>query len=343
MILIYGASYGLLVACKLMLAGYDVVCVCKKDEADLINNEGFSVELDGYLNKKIILKSGKLIGKIKAIQPEKIELQNIKLVFLAMQEAQYSESAILDSLGLIAKNKIPTISIMNIPPSIYLKNFKLDKKEYQELTVAYKNFDLWNKFDLNFITHGSADPQIFKPFNNINNYISVRLASNFRIAKFIDENSTEFLKKISNQIKISRHDIDNKKTRVPVNLNLYDSPFIPISKWPMLITGNYRCLNKNHLMSIQEIVNQNIGVSEEIYNEVLALCRSLGATDKDLIKFQSYLKVANKLTSPSSVARLAFAKNKNFERLDILIKSLCNIKKIKIKNIDQIIQNFKID
>ena len=343
MILIYGASYGILVASKLMLAGYDVVCVCKKEEADLINNEGFSLEIDSYLKKKVILKSEKLNGNIKAIQPESINLDNVKLVFLAMQEAQYHNSAILDSLSLIAKKKIPTISIMNIPPSIYLKNFKINENDYQELSVAYKNFNLLNKFDINFITHSSADPQIFKPFSNLNNYISVRLASNFRIAKFRDKSSAELIEKISNQIKISRYILNNKKTRIPVYLNLYDSNFVPISKWPMLITGNYRCLNNNQLMSIEEVVSQNIGLSKEIYDDVQMLCRSLGASDEELIKFETYLKVAKKLISPSSVARLAFAKNKNFERLDKLIKSLCNIKKIKIKNIDQIIKNFEID
>lgn len=343
MILIYGASYGILLASKLMLAGYDVVCVCKKEEAELINNKGFSVELDGYLKKKIILESEKLNGNIKAIEPEKINLNNVKIVFLAMQEAQYNNSSILNSLNLVAKKKIPTISIMNIPPSIYLKNFKIKENEYQKLLVAYNNFDLWNKFDINFITHCSADPQIFKPFSNLSNYISVRLASNFRIAKFRDKSSTKLIEKISNQIKISRYKYNNEKIRIPVYLNLYDSYFVPISKWPMLITGNYRCLNDNQLMSIQEVVYKNINLSKKIYEDVQMLCKSLGASEGELISFESYLKVAGKLISPSSVARLSYSKNKNFERLDKLIKLISNIKKIKIKNIDQIIQNFEID
>ena len=44
-ILILGASYGSLLATKLLLAGHTVKLVCLPDEADLINREGTRVRM----------------------------------------------------------------------------------------------------------------------------------------------------------------------------------------------------------------------------------------------------------------------------------------------------------
>ena len=57
---------------------------------------------------------------------------------------------------------------MNIPLRSLFKNLFL--KIFDELRPAYEKFRFMNKFDLNFITHGSADPQIFKPFARDSKY-----------------------------------------------------------------------------------------------------------------------------------------------------------------------------
>ena len=44
-ILIMGASYGSLLASKLLFAGHEVKLVCLPAEADLINSEGFRVRM----------------------------------------------------------------------------------------------------------------------------------------------------------------------------------------------------------------------------------------------------------------------------------------------------------
>ena len=148
------------------------------------------------------------------------------------------------------------------------------------------------------------------------------------------------MSEIYNKIKKSRIYFEKKKIRVPVNLNIYESFFVPISKWPMLITGNYRCINNSELISIKDAVYNDINQSKKIYNEVQSLCLSLGATNNDLISFENYLKVAKKLTAPSSVSRLAFSKNKNFERLDKLVEIISSLKNIKITDINLINNNF---
>jgi len=44
-ILILGASYGSLLATKMLMGGHDVALVCLPAEADLINHEGIRVRI----------------------------------------------------------------------------------------------------------------------------------------------------------------------------------------------------------------------------------------------------------------------------------------------------------
>jgi len=338
MILVFGASYGVVVATKLMLAGYDVTCVCKSGEATLINNNGFFIEIPGYLNKKLNISSQKLPGKILATTPENVNLDNTSLVFLAMQEAQYSDLSIKNLMINIAKKKIPSISIMNIPPSNYLKNFNLSN--LNKIKALYKNYETWEKFDLNFLTHSSADPQVYKPDLKKTNYINVRLASNFKISNFKDSSSSNLLKKISANIKSSRLKIENTQIRIPINLNIYNSVYVPISKWPMLIAGNYRCIESSGLISIKEALFKNIEESRLIYNDVIKLCILIGAEEKNLINFETYLKAAKNLTAPSSVARAVHSGNQDFERVDKLILFIAEDKGMEIHKLKEIVKNF---
>ena len=66
-ILILGASYGSLLATKLLLAGHTVKMVCLPAEADLINSEGFRVRMPVKGRKEpVLLDSTKLPGKVTA-------------------------------------------------------------------------------------------------------------------------------------------------------------------------------------------------------------------------------------------------------------------------------------
>jgi len=66
-ILIMGASYGSLLASKLLFGGHTITLVCLPAEADLINAEGFRVRLPVKGRKEPIeLDSRKLPGKVSA-------------------------------------------------------------------------------------------------------------------------------------------------------------------------------------------------------------------------------------------------------------------------------------
>ncbi|MBN8909374.1 MAG: hypothetical protein J0H99_22895, partial [Rhodospirillales bacterium] len=66
-ILILGASYGSLLASKLMFGGHNLTLVCLPAEADLINAEGFRVRMPVRGRKDPVeIDSRKLPGKVRA-------------------------------------------------------------------------------------------------------------------------------------------------------------------------------------------------------------------------------------------------------------------------------------
>src|SRR5499425_3694052 len=66
-ILIMGASYGSLLASKILYGGHSVHLVCLPAEAELINAEGFRVRLPvKNRTEPVLLESRKLPGKVTA-------------------------------------------------------------------------------------------------------------------------------------------------------------------------------------------------------------------------------------------------------------------------------------
>src|SRR5688572_5716182 len=120
-ILILGASYGSLLATKLLLAGHTVKLVCLPAEADAINTNGTRVRMpvkgrDGLVE----VDSRKLPGKLSADGTAGIKPAEYDLVVLAMQEPQYRSPGVRELLDAVAKARVPCMSIMNMPPLPYL-------------------------------------------------------------------------------------------------------------------------------------------------------------------------------------------------------------------------------
>jgi hypothetical protein len=66
-ILIMGASYGSLLASKLLFGGHKITLVCLPAEADLINSEGFRVRMPVRERAEpVVLDSRELPGKVSA-------------------------------------------------------------------------------------------------------------------------------------------------------------------------------------------------------------------------------------------------------------------------------------
>jgi len=320
-VLTMGASYGSLLAIKLALAGHNVKSVCLPDEAELINAEGIRVKIpvkgrDGLVE----LDSRKAPGKISATGPAGVDPGNYDLVALAMQEPQYRSPGVRELLDLVAKAKVPYMSIMNMPPLPYLA--RLPGLDTESLKKCYTDSTVWDSFDPAFITLCSPDPQAFRPPDEPVNVLQVSLPTNFKSARFESDEHTAILRQMQSDIENLRFDTGDGVVELPVKLKVHESVFVPLAKWCMLITGNYRCVQKDEARSIKEAVHTDIDASREIYNWVSELCRKLGANAEDQVPFEKYANAAQGLTKPSSAARALFAGAPNIERVDCLVKTI---------------------
>ena len=145
-VLIMGASYGSLLATKLLLAGHAVKLACLQSEADMINTGGTRVRMPVKGREGLVeVHSWKLPGKLSADVPAAIKPAEYDLVALAMQEPQYRSSGVRELLSAVAKSKVPCMSIMNMPPLPYLA--RIPGLSLATLRSCYTDATVWDSFD----------------------------------------------------------------------------------------------------------------------------------------------------------------------------------------------------
>ncbi len=318
-ILIMGASYGSLLASKLLFGGHNIRLVCLPAEADLINAEGFRVRLPIRGRKEpVVLDSRKLPGKVSASGTSGVDPKDYDLVGLAMQEPQYRSPGVRELLDTVALAKVPCMSIMNMPPLAYLR--RIPGLNTDALKAAYTDPSVWDNFDPACITLCSPDPQAIRPPDEKVNVLQVTLPTNFKVARFPSEQSTAMLRQLQDEIEAIRFDTPEGKVELPVKLRVYDSIFVPLAKWAMLLAGNYRCITKDGMRTAQEAVWGDIETSRSVYNFVVDICVKLGASRDDMVPFDKYAAAAQSLTRPASAARALQNGATNIERADKLVQ-----------------------
>ena len=329
-ILIFGASYGSLLATKLLLGGHNVKLACTPAEVELFNKEGSRVRMpvkgrDGLVE----IDSRKLPGKLSADVPTAIKLSGYDLVVLGMQEPQYRSPGVRELLDAVAKAKLPCMSIMNMPPLPYLA--RIPGVDLKAIESCYTDASVWKSFDPKFMTLCSPDPQAFRPPEEKLNVLQVRLPTNFKSARFESDAHTAILKRLEADIEAARFD----GMEMPVKLKVHESVFVPLAKWAMLVAGNYRCVTKTGIRPIKEAVHSDLNASREMYDWVVKLCVSLGADEKDLVPFAKYAAAALSLGSPSSAARALDAGAPNIERVDRLVQTIASSKGMRSATLDE--------
>jgi hypothetical protein len=324
-ILIMGASYGSLLASKLLFGGHSVKLVCLPAEADLINAEGFRVRMPVKGRKEPVeIDSRKLPGKVSAAGPGDVNPKDYDLVGLAMQEPQYRSAGVRELLDAVAKSKVPCMSIMNMPPLPYLK--RIPGLNADSLKPAYTDPSVWDSFIPGLITLCSPDPQAIRPPEEKVNVLLVTLPTNFKVARFESDQHTAILRKLQADIEAIRFDTPEGKIELPVKLKVYDSIFVPLAKWAMLLAGNYRCITRQGMRTAKEAVHTNLEESRSVYNFVNDLVVKLGAAPDDLVPFEKYAAAAQSLTRPASAARALFNGAPNIERADKLVQLIAKQK-----------------
>ena len=331
-ILILGASYGSLLGTKLAMAGHEVDLVCRTATASLINQNGTEVriQLRGEDAHRAI-RSADLPGRVGAVTPEQAKPAAYDLVALAMQEPQYGAPGVRPLMADIAQSGRPCLSIMNMPPLPFLHRIK--GIDHAMLEDAYSAPQVWEGFQPGLMSLCSPDPQAFRPPEEAANILHVGLPTNFKAAAFADDAHNRMLRQMEDDI--AAVTLDGKD--VPVKLKVFDSLFVPLAKWSMLLTGNYRCITPGGARPIREAVHADLEKSRTIYSHVDAIARKLGADPTDQVPFEKYAKAAEGLLKPSSAARAVYDGATQIERVDKIVQKLGEAVGMPCADIDEIV------
>jgi len=329
-----GASYGSLLATKLILAGHNVTMVCLPDEAKAFNENGARVRLpvkgrDGLVE----VDSRQCPGTLRATTTDAVDPADFDLVALAMQEPQYRSPGVRELLDAVAKSRVPCMSIMNMPPPPYLA--RIPGLDTGAVKHCYTEAGVWDSFDPALVTLCSPDPQAFRPPEEPIYVLQVALPTNFKAARFESDEHTAMLRRMQADIEAIRFDPGDGPVELPVKLKVHDSIFVPLAKWSMLLAGNYRCVQRNEMRSIKEAVHSDLELSRSVYDWVADLCVELGADRSDLVPFEKYANAALGLVKPSSAARALAAGAPNIERVDCLVRSLAAQKGMQSDVVDE--------
>ena len=193
-ILMMGASYGSLLASKLLFGGHRITLICLPAEADLINTEGFRVRLPVRgRDEPVVLDTRELPGKVDAAGTGDVNPADYDLVGLAMQEPQYRSPGVRELLDAVATSRVPCMSIMNMPPLPYMK--RIPGLDAAALEDAYTDASVWANFDPPRLTLCSPDPQAIRPPEEPVNVLQVTLPTNFKVARFESEEATAMLRR----------------------------------------------------------------------------------------------------------------------------------------------------
>ncbi len=230
---------------------------------------------------------------------------------------------------------LPQGEILNMPPLPYLK--RIPGLNADACRGCYTDPTVWDNFDPKLMTLCSPDPQAFRPPEDKVNVLQVRLPTNFKSARFDSDAHTAMLRQLEADIEAVRFDTGSGLIELPVKLKVHESVFVPLAKWAMLISGNYRCIQKDAMRPIKETVHSDLELSRATFNWVVKLCVSLGANEKDLVPFEKYAAAAQFLASPSSAARALFGGAPNIERVDRLVQIVAAQKGMQSKVLDEVV------
>ena len=336
-ILILGASYGSLLGMKLVLAGHDVTLVCLPQEAELINFEGARVRVPVKGREGLVeLDSRNAPGRLQAAGPAEVNPSEFDLIGLAMQEPQYRSAGVRELLDRVARSRAPTMSIMNMPPLPYIA--RLPGVDVSQIRHCYADASVWDSFDPAIMTLASPDPQAFRPPEEKVNVLQVSLPTNFKVARFESNEATAMLRDLQADIEAIRFDTGDGLVELPVKLKVHDSVFVPLAKWAMLMTGNYRCVTPEGPRAIRDAVHSDLAASRDVYEWVCKMCIQLGADPSDLVPFEKYANAAKGLAKPSSAARALYAGAPAIERVDRLVQTLAAQKGMSHPSVDQTVR-----
>ena len=326
-ILLLGASYGLAAGIRAANTGHQVDFVCLPAEAKLINAGQFAVRVKARNADRILeLGASDCQQAPHAFAPVDVQTDHYDLALLAMQEPQYAADELSSLVQRLMASKVPCISIMNMPLPNYLQD-RLGIAITEELSHCWHNAALWMGFDPMLFTAASPDPQAIRQADDDRLLLEVTLPSNLKVAPFRDPAAQAKLERLARDLDTAEVERDGAKFLPAMRLVAHPSAYVPMAKWPMLLTGNFRCLRGGPPVSIARAVGDDLEESRSVYAWVTKLCAELigdrePLSDQPFVPFERYCTAARSLSSPSSLARGLANGATRVERVDKLIQLL---------------------
>jgi hypothetical protein len=326
-ILILGSSYGLLPGAKLSLAGHAVTLVGRAAEIATMAQSPLEVRITPRragddICMVVPVADMAAPGHIALATPDAVDPAAFDMVVLAMQEPQYSDPVVAGMMARLAVSGRPCLSIMNLAPPPFLARLGID---VARLEGVFASAEVWAGFAPRRFTLASPDPQAVRPDPAMPGRLHCTLPSNFKAAPFALAEDQALLQRLATDMSHLEVATADGNIRPPVALLASSSLFVPLAKWPMLITGNCRCVLATGVRTIAEAVLTDLDASAAIYAQVRHLTLHLGAREQDMVKFEHYADSAARLVRPSSLARAIEAGVPNVERVDRLIGQLLEL------------------
>ena len=146
-ILLMGASYGSLLASKLLFGGHKIHLVCLPPEAELINAEGFRVRLPVRGRKEpVVLELAQAAGQGDGRRRRRRQPQGLRpRRACACRSRSTARPACASCWTRWRSRSVPCMSIMNMPPLPYVK--RIPGLDYEALRPAYTDPTVWDTFD----------------------------------------------------------------------------------------------------------------------------------------------------------------------------------------------------
>jgi hypothetical protein len=334
-VLSLGASYGSLLAIKLVAAGHAVTLACLPAEVDAFNANGARVRLPRKGSDQLVeVDSRELPGKLSAAVPTDIRPDGYDLVVLAMKEPQYRAPGVRELLAAVAHARVPCMSIMNMPPPPYLA--RIPGVAIGSLRDCYTDFAAWEGFDPALVTLCSPDPQAFRPPNEPVNVRRCGCRPTSR-RRFASDAHTAMLREME-RASGRAHDSPQGRVELPVKLKVHESVYVPLAKWSM-------CSRATTVASdpTAYALDPRRGPATSTHrarstNGCQAVRRARRPPD-DLVPFEKYANAALSLLNPSPAARALAAGAPNIERVDRLVQALGAQKHMRSDAIDAVVAN----
>ena len=317
-VLIMGASYGSLLAIKLLFAGNRIKLVCLPAEAEAINKEGARVRLP-IKGRKDPSRSTRASCRERCRPMDRAwsspPTTTSWLWRCRSRSTVHQECA--SSPG-VAKARSPCMSIMNMPPLPYLK--RIPGLATDTLRSCYTDATVWEEFDPALMTLVQPGPAGLSAAGGKDQRVAGHAAHQFQGGPFRFDEQTAMLRRMAADIEAIRYDCDGGKVELPVKLKVHDLVFVPLAKWAMLLTGNYRCVQKD--------------APAQSRMPCTAISRRRGRSMTGCASFASNWSIARRSRAlreirsrrartgaTSSAARALFAGAPNIERVDRLVQT----------------------